>query len=116
MVNRNPVYHQFVFGVLVISAAIRVAHLLNWSVVRDRIPNDKKHDVASMFITGALTFTAGFGIWNVDNIFCGVLTTWKKSVGWPVAFLLEGHSWWHILTVRILCFIKLGLDFVPGRA
>jgi dihydroceramidase len=34
----------------------------------------------------------------VDNVFCEPITRGKYALGWPAAFLLEGHSWWHILT------------------
>jgi len=49
-----------------------------------------------MYQTGFITFLAGFAIWNVDNIYCSTLTEWKKAVGWPTAFLLEGTN--HILS------------------
>ncbi|KAE9398510.1 alkaline phytoceramidase [Gymnopus androsaceus JB14] len=110
VIYRNPVYHQIVFGSLVISCAIRIAYLLNWSPVRSRIPSDKKQVAASMFTTGALTFTAGFVIWNIDNICCDVLTSWKKAVGWPMAFLFEGHSWWHLLTGLGTYYMFLGIQ------
>lgn len=98
-VYRNPIYHQLVFAALVISCAIRIAYLLNWSPVRTRIPDSKKQVIAQMFTTGAVTFASGFLVWNLDIIFCGTLTNWKRNLGWPAAFLLEGHSWWHLLTV-----------------
>ncbi|KAJ4485777.1 alkaline phytoceramidase [Lentinula aciculospora] len=97
-VYRNPVYHQVVFAILIISCAIRSTYLLKWSPVRTRIPDNKKKVIASMFTTGALTFALGFFVWNLDIIFCDTLTRWKRTVGWPAAFLLEGHSWWHLLT------------------
>lgn len=37
-------------------------------------------------------FSLAFIIWNLDNVFCGTLTQWKRKVGWPFAFLLEGQS------------------------
>lgn len=46
--------------------------------------------MGKMYQTGLLTFLAGFAIWNVDNIYCSTLTEWKKAIGWPTAFLLEG--------------------------
>ena len=61
-------------------------------------PQDRK-TISRLFGSGAATFAAGFFIWNLDNIFCSRLTAWKELFGWPGAFLLEGHSWWHILTV-----------------
>jgi len=43
-------------------------------------------------------FLFGFFIWNLDNIFCGSWTRVKQAVGWPGAFFMEGHAWWHVLT------------------
>lgn len=47
---------------------------------------------------GVLMFSAGFLIWNVDNIFCRHLTATKNQILLPWSALLEGHGWWHILT------------------
>ncbi len=90
MVNRNPVYHQFVFGFLVITTVIRVMYILKYTDAAERIPQKKKADIANFFTTGAIMFATGFGVWNLDNVFCGYLTNWKLSLGWPWAFLLEG--------------------------
>lgn len=43
-------------------------------------------------------FSAGFFIWNMDNIFCHHLTSTKKQMLLPWSVILEGHGWWHILT------------------
>ncbi|KAH7881001.1 ceramidase [Lentinula edodes] len=111
-VYRNPVYHQVVFAALVISCAIRIAYLLNWSPVRTRIPDSKKQVIAQMFTTGAVTFASGFLVWNLDIIFCGTLTNWKRNLGWPAAFLLEGHSWWHLLTGLGTYYMFIGIQYI----
>lgn len=87
---RNPVYHQVVFAFLVIATTLRVTYLLKWSETRTRIPDDQKAVIGKIFASGAATFALGFFIWNLDNIFCGTLTSFKARVGWPLAFLLEG--------------------------
>ncbi|KAJ7597453.1 ceramidase [Mycena floridula] len=96
--SRNPVYHQLVFGALVFGTAFRVTYLLKWSDVRARVPDKQRSEIGRLFAKGAGLFALGFLVWNLDNIFCDTLTRWKVSIGWPLAFLLEGHSWWHILT------------------
>jgi dihydroceramidase len=96
--NRNPVYHQFVFGVVVALTSVRTAFLLGWSDSAREIPPEKRAVIKGFFWTGVATFALGFVVWNLDNIYCDTLTQWKRSIGWPLAFLLEGHSWWHILT------------------
>ncbi|KAL0951605.1 hypothetical protein HGRIS_008283 [Hohenbuehelia grisea] len=95
---RNPVYHQAVFASVVLLVTIRVTIIIRSSDNTARIPSDKKAVISRLFSLGVFTFASGFLIWNLDNIFCVTITKWKKAVDWPLAFLLEGHSWWHILT------------------
>ena len=43
---------------------------------------------------GLTTFLAGFGIWHLDNVYCGQLRMWRREVGLPWGIVLEGHGWW----------------------
>jgi len=86
MVYRNPVYHQIVFASLIIITALRVTYILQLSDASQRIPAKAKKTITRFFSTGSALFALGFLIWNVDNIFCHTLTTWKVSIGWPAAF------------------------------
>ncbi|KAI0070548.1 alkaline phytoceramidase [Panus rudis PR-1116 ss-1] len=97
-VYRNPVYHQAIFASIMFTNGLRTAHLLRWSDVSPRIPQAIKTTVAKVFGLGAGLFAFGFFIWNLDNIFCNTITQWKHNIGWPAAFILEGHSWWHVFT------------------
>ena len=90
MVYRNPVYHQIVFASLIVITTLRVTYLLNLSDASQRIPAKAKKTITRFFSTGSAMFALGFLIWNVDNTFCHTLTAWKVSIGWPIAFLLEG--------------------------
>ncbi|KAF8899059.1 ceramidase [Infundibulicybe gibba] len=81
-----------------------------WSTFASRIPADKRATISQLFGTGAVLFASGFLIWNLDNIFCDTLTQWKVSIGWPAAFLLEGHSWWHVLTGAGAYFKFIGIQ------
>lgn len=47
---------------------------------------------------GLSVFLGGFGIWNLDNIYCTKLRTWRHEIGLPWGILLEGHGWWHLMT------------------
>ncbi|KAH9947133.1 alkaline phytoceramidase [Amylocystis lapponica] len=96
--SRNPIYHQVVFACILLVTAIRTMILLRDEEVTRRLPPASKTLVARTFTVGAATFAFGFFVWNLDNIFCETLTGWKRDIGWPVAFLMEGHSWWHVLT------------------
>lgn len=53
--------------------------------------------------TGLSVFLGGFFIWNLDNVFCSTIRQWRRSIGLPVAFLLEGHGWWHLMTGLGMC-------------
>ncbi|KAH9486287.1 Alkaline ceramidase 3 [Psilocybe cubensis] len=112
MLYRNPVYHQLVFATLVISTTLRITYILQYTSAATRIPPKKKSAIGHIFSTGAGLFAFGFFLWNLDNIFCGRLTVWKVGVGWPGAFLLEGHSWWHVLTGLGSYYMFIGIQFV----
>jgi len=51
-----------------------------------------------MIAYGLATFLGGFGLWTLDNVYCGRLRGWRREVGLPWGILLEGHGWWHLLT------------------
>jgi len=73
------------------SGALRTLYLVHSDISKDVPPVVKKR-MGQIFQTGLLTFLIGFAIWNVDNLYCSTLTEWKKAVGWPTAFLLEGAN------------------------
>ncbi|KAI0720071.1 alkaline phytoceramidase [Cerioporus squamosus] len=97
-ISRNPLYHQFVFAGLMFTTTFRTVYLLRNGEISKRLPPAERASIARLFSSGAATFALGFLVWNLDNIFCSSITRWKTAIGWPAAFLLEGHSWWHILT------------------
>ena len=84
-------YHQAVFATLMVCTAFRTVYLMR-SDISKNVPPAAKKKMGEMYRTGLLTFLAGFAIWNLDNVYCSTLTKWKHTVGWPVAFLLEGAS------------------------
>jgi len=112
MVYRNPVYHQIVFASIIIATALRITYVLKLSDASHRIPAKAKDTIVHFFSTGAVLFVLGFLIWNLDNIFCHTLMKWKVSVGWPAAFLLEGHSWWHVLTGAGAYYKFIGIQYI----
>ena len=83
-------YHQAVFATLIIGSALRVRDLLRKPEIQACIPPKQRSDIATSFAAGSVLFAFGFLIWNLDNIYCDTLTSWKVAVGWPLAFLLEG--------------------------
>lgn len=111
-IYRNPVFHQVVFAVLIIACTVRVTYLLRVSPVRDRIPQEKRAVIFKWFAIGVLTFAFGFIIWNLDNIYCDFLTKRKVYLGYPAAFLLEGHAWWHIFTALGTYYMFIGVSYI----
>ncbi|KAK1234821.1 alkaline ceramidase ydc1 [Marasmius sp. AFHP31] len=111
-IYRNPIFHQVVFAILMITATLRTVYLLRVSPVCDRIPQDKTNVVNKWFAIGAATFAFGFLVWNLDNIYCDSLTKMKAYVGYPLAFFLEGHAWWHILTALGTYYMIVGVAYV----
>ncbi|GJE89599.1 ceramidase [Phanerochaete sordida] len=111
-VYRNPVFHQVVFATIMLTNVFRTTYILKNSPYAQVIPAHDKQVITHLFSTGAATFILGFLIWNLDNIFCFNLTSWKHEFGWPGAFLLEGHSWWHILTATGTYLMLVGNTYL----
>lgn len=111
-INRNPIYHQVVFGSMVLGTALRVAYILRHTSAALRIPDNKKQTISYLFASGAVLFALGFVIWNLDNAFCHSLTNLKLKVGWPMAFFLEGHSWWHVFTGIGTYYMFSGIQYI----
>ncbi|OBZ80018.1 Alkaline ceramidase 3 [Grifola frondosa] len=82
MVWRNPIYHQVVFAILMISTAFRTAYLLRDEEIQKRVPGSERSAVARVFTSGAVIFAFGFFVWNMDNIFCNTaIGTYLMLVG-----------------------------------
>jgi dihydroceramidase len=47
-----------------------------------------------MIIFGLSIFLGGFVIWHLDNEHCSKLIGWRREIGMPWGFMLEGHGWW----------------------
>lgn len=110
---RNPVFHQAVFASLMLLLVYRVEVLIRCpTAIRPKLPKDVVTRLRRTFGLGLGTFILGFLIWNLDNIYCIDITRWKRSVGWPVAFLLEGHAWWHILTAAGTYYLFVGTQYL----
>jgi len=43
---------------------------------------------------GLSIFLGGFGVWHLDNEHCSQLIHWRREIGMPWGFVLEGHGWW----------------------
>ncbi|KAI0165948.1 alkaline phytoceramidase-like protein [Xylariaceae sp. FL1272] len=49
-----------------------------------------------MVATGLSVFLGGFLVWNLDNIFCNTIRSWRHHLELPWAVVFEGHAWWHL--------------------
>ncbi|PPJ56609.1 hypothetical protein CBER1_01833 [Cercospora berteroae] len=88
------ILHVVLFFGMSITVARRIRH-----IIRMRIKEQAQRAKLRSLVTFATSISLfAFFIWNIDNIFCPTLTKWKHQVGWPLAILLEGHGYWHILT------------------
>ena len=97
----NPVFHQVAYASIQLVSTARVISLLR----NPKSPLNttakglaQKAKLKRLYRFGCTIFILAFAIWNMDNIFCYRLRQMRRQVGYPLAVLLEGHGWWHILT------------------
>ena len=65
----------------------------------------------SKFRLGAFCFLSGFGAWLIDGLYCHQLRDIRARIGLPLAWLLELHGVWHVLTaVGAGIFVQLVAD------
>ncbi|CAK7198094.1 alkaline ceramidase ydc1 [Sporothrix eucalyptigena] len=110
-VTKEPVFHQVSFATLTCAVVFRSMYDMEWQLrpaLQIRSP-DRANAIMSqmwrMCLSGIALFLVGFFIWNLDNIFCYYLRTWRNVLLLPWAMVLEGHAWWHIFTGLAYYFI-----------
>lgn len=102
--------HSLVFAILIIIVGTRTRSLIHARISDAKI----RKQVTKLATVGAVVFVSGFGIWNIDNVFCADLHAAKRYVGMPWSFVLELHGWWHIFTgVGAYIFIAL-VEYLTG--
>jgi dihydroceramidase len=136
---QDPLFHQNVYAALTVFIVFRSIYDMERSLrpyfrksreedrlqrKRNNLPvktkQEQDHDNArdvqilkEMWILvgfGLAVFLGGFGIWGVDNIYCSTLRRWRRQVGMPWGFVLEGHGWWHLMTgIGAYCYIVWGI-------
>ena len=114
--NKNAVFHQFVYGVLVtgiVFLAIKYNH-------------DLKNSANPLFYSGVILYGIGFTLWNIDNHFCPQITDLRENklvsngVLKFLSPLTQVHGWWHLLAgyatyIHILGCIQHRLAFLGVR-
>jgi dihydroceramidase len=122
---QDPVFHQNAYALLTTVVVFRSMYTMEvalrprWrkSTEEDRLAKQKQgipvpskerqqfenvRDIKTlktmwfMVMYGLSMFLGGFGIWNLDNIFCGTLREWRQQIGLPWGVFLEGHGWWWV--------------------
>ncbi|XP_072035038.1 alkaline ceramidase 3-like [Amphiura filiformis] len=82
---QDPIFHQVCYGILVVSIIGRGIYCMR-SMGHSRY----------LFIYSVTSIIGAFGIWNIDNIFCSQIRSWRDSLPFPLSVLTQGHMWWHI--------------------
>ncbi|RMD39876.1 hypothetical protein DV735_g5263, partial [Chaetothyriales sp. CBS 134920] len=136
---QDPTFHQTVFAALTIFILIRSVHIMETTLrpsVRkttesDRLEKEKKdlpvlskeqqqyenerdeailRNMWILFAYGLSIFLGGFAIWGLDRVYCSTFRRWRRQIGMPWGFLLEGHGWWHLMTaIGSYCYIVWGI-------
>ncbi|KAK6437586.1 alkaline ceramidase ydc1 [Oleoguttula sp. CCFEE 5521] len=92
--DANNKFHEISFLVLLLLVIWRTRKLIT-----SRVPQSAdRRLLTSVTIFGTSVFGVAYTLWQLDQIYCSQLTSWKRSIGMPWSFLLEFHGWWHILT------------------
>ncbi|KAK2173418.1 hypothetical protein NP493_878g00019 [Ridgeia piscesae] len=85
VIINKPVFHEVAYGLMVISLVV-----LSFRIVRQY-----EHSLPLM-LASSVTYGIGFVIWNIDNVYCSHVRELRRSVGYPVKPVLQGHAWWHL--------------------
>lgn len=111
---QDPKFHQNAYAVLTAIVLIRSMTVMELNIrptfkrqqeARASLPAQerKRQEVRDKWILtnmwlmigiGLAIFLGGFGIWNLDNMYCSKIRAWRHEVGLPWGLLLEGHGWW----------------------
>ncbi|KAJ9157316.1 Alkaline phytoceramidase [Pleurostoma richardsiae] len=94
MVMDEFLLHASTFGLGIYIIASRVLKIIPTQISDPRI----RKTVRDITILGCFCFGLGYIIWLIDDWACRILTNTRHVVGLPLAFVLEFHGWWHILT------------------
>ncbi|KAF2156038.1 alkaline ceramidase [Myriangium duriaei CBS 260.36] len=115
---QDPKFHQNMYALLTVIVLVRSMYVMEINMR----PTFKKQEQAkahlpaqerkrqedrdrwilktmwTMIAMGLAIFLGGFGIWNLDNIYCSKIRRWRHDLGLPWGLVLEGHGWWHLMT------------------
>lgn len=121
--HQDPAFHQNAYALLTAIVLLRAMYVMEVNIrpkfrsKKREAANPRPHNgVASakareeendletlrvmwqMIAFGLTIFLGGFLVWHLDNEHCSKLITWRREIGMPWGFVLEGHGWWHLMT------------------
>lgn len=108
---KDPLFHQNAFAILALTVVFKGIYEMEYLLrpsLRQKNPalsatEQERVDERDMRILkkmwalcgcGFASVGVGFLLWNLDNIYCSYLRTWRREIGLPWGILLEGHGWW----------------------
>lgn len=120
---QDPTFHQNAYAILTIVVLLRAMYVMEVNVRprfrskqreaanphgrRNGTTGQKQDDLRDqqilrtmwqMIVFGLGIFIGGIVVWHWDNEHCSRLIQWRREIGLPWGFLLEGHGWWHLMT------------------
>ncbi|KAJ2449957.1 alkaline ceramidase ydc1 [Coemansia sp. RSA 2336] len=91
---QNPVFHQVAFAMMVLGSI----YLAFCRLKELQISKETRRTMSRLHIVGQLGMWGGFLVWNIDNIFCHQLRSYRSYLGMPFDGILQLHGWWHVMT------------------
>ncbi|KAJ2159219.1 alkaline ceramidase ydc1 [Coemansia sp. RSA 552] len=91
---QNPIFHQAAFALTAIGSMF-----FGFKRLQALSPSrETQRTFNRLMLLGNLGMWGGFFVWNLDNIFCQQLRSYRTYLGTPLDAVLQLHGWWHILT------------------
>lgn len=90
------VYQVAGFSIGLVLVGLRSHYLLQWA--QPQFPREKVRLWRARMAKAIVICLLGYLLWNIDIKYCAELRQLKNRVGLPLAWLLEFHGWWHVLT------------------
>lgn len=111
---QDPTFHQNTYALLTAIVLLRSMYVMEVSI-RPRFRSKERgaanprpdggetadardkeilKQMWTMIAWGLSIFLGGFWLWHLDNVHCSTLRKWRRQIGMPWGFFLEGHGWW----------------------
>ncbi|KAG8987502.1 hypothetical protein FRB94_001812 [Tulasnella sp. JGI-2019a] len=109
----NPVLHQVAYATMQAVLITQVVRMFK------RLPRETAEQVRireecrTHFYKSIGICLFAFTIWNIENIFCDQITTFRSGKGELIGLITQGHAWWHLLmgmgasrTISVMIYIS----------